>query len=509
MKKIQYILIVISLSFFFLNYILVAKSEPNQLIKILDPNANYHLIFYISYNNCTNCCIAATKIITDSLVKNQNFKSYLIIQINKENAFESKALRSSFKTDYFVIDTSNIIYDLLLPKALPFVILLDSNLNQLYSCNDYQRNQVSTEVINRILNSKKDSLSIYKSIAIKETDTSIITVINSTKINFDSNSIFFLDAKMNRIYEYSLINGELLRIIKPSKKLNYSLYTNEQDNKIWQSCETAGVDFVQYIDILSTCKNGSIDIFSKILAGYNITTDNKGEKNAILSYNNSIIHYDNDSIFTIQNINNGDYYITAPFLDFNDDILCNIQHKSAYTNSIVIDSLAILGLINKKNSCVSTLLNYKDISAFIHDSLISIDNIYDFITTDNMGNYYLISTDYKLFIKGNKKLIKHIKPEGILKRVFLSNNDSIEIQDMKHVFDNIIVLFKDNTIQSKFNQLIMQTYSDNGQFPNEVKIVTPNEELIESSIVGYVNNELVFLNKWKNRRWTLDYVKYK
>lgn len=474
--------------------------------------SQHTFIFVISLNTCTDCCSSAINFLIKK-INSYNWQLNIGIIVKSNNPKDGFVLKNKFNDNTFFIEDCQNIFDKYFNHDISSELLIVHKNGMIkYKYHDIQHNfpfinitEIYHELENNKVNVKivKDSLDIEKSVNLIEDENSIISDVSSFALDSSNHLLYLLDNKSGIIQKYNFISGRQISKFRIPDSIRFFCKKESDKEDLWLQLDSIYSPFIRPMSILSIDEN-FINILVKIIKGY-FTKEDDPIKPTIWYDGYAIVKYSEDSVI-LDTIKESNYIIQLPVLNFSKDSYLATTKWNRLLNHTQLtssDSLSVLCKIDKQSMLMTPLLHLSDLANDITQTTFN-ENHFDAITTNNNGTYYLLSENHNKFIIVDNFMIKYISPFGKLSEIFEKSNTQWLVWDIFYSNKILYVLLK-RKFQIECNQLIIQKYDLYGQFINEWEIISQSDQLLNSTIIGTYNRNLIILNKWKNKRWTFDY----
>lgn len=448
-----------------------------------DKNINT-IIIAMDIDDCYNC--NAIKI--SGILKNlkQNIKdSKAIMVVESPIPKDAFSLKGKFESDIFIEDTnatfsrSNLLF--------PNIIVIDK-YNNFFILNFYDL-QTELSNINFLLNTPFYNYKNRK--YIKENNNNVFSSI--LKPYLIKNELFFLAQRKNQIIRYNLKLNRIDYFLKPTKELIIK-YSDIKRNLL-DSLEKYGFFNIDFLfDIISFDYNYGNNEFTILIDKLSeIKYNNKPQLELVLNKKKGIlkknISGDNSSYTEFKRKN----YVRYDDINCNRNYnLLNIKYGSNYK---IKDTLALI-LNIRKNGELDTLININDLNLTTDQYLYKVNKLVDVLRIGAEKNFYFYSNKLsKVFYFDNNGL-KYFNLNGLF-----NYYSEFELKDMLIIDDKVFIL----SISTN-SRILIQSYDLKGKFLNEDIYYISKDELLSTQFVKNINNKIILLNKWRNKRWSLDYI---
>jgi hypothetical protein len=463
--------------------------KNNQIIedyinsKVNNPNNHAALLIAMDINSCYNCnspkingLFSSFKSIDDSLIT--------VLVVESEIPGDAFSLKRRFNVDFFYEDTTNLFSsnELLFPNILIYDKYSNKNILQ------FSNILKNFESVKNLI-----TPSIYSpanNVAINESDSTYFSIV--TKAILTNENVIFHASRRNQILNFNLNSLIISEFFTPQENYIYD-YTNV-DKHVIDSLKFNGflnINFLFNIKSFDYCqRRKEFSLLIDKLSDVEITTDDYGrlmlmyKKYGLFSFSHS------DTIYNEFLIKNYVYY--DEYTRSNSEEFIKFRYGSDYE---INDTLALILKI-KDRTKFDTLIRVRDLGLSSTHYNYSINDLIDKITAYNSNQLYLLSNILKCIYKFDTSLIK-LELKGISQI-----SSDIEIEDFIILNDRIfLIAFIDS------NRLLLQSYSLNGDLLSE-KLYYICDDLIYSTQFVHNTNSIILLNKWRSKRWTLDFVEF-
>jgi hypothetical protein len=246
------------------NYIQKNLNDQNQVNKLVknDPT----IIFWLRDFGCTQCVMASVKINVSQITNNSRSndsidKINLMTVIDTDSPEDAKVYKRKAYTNIFFLDNEHYFYNNFIRSDKTInnlisnaILIFNKSGNLIYKKYDFQiahnfnLNHL-IDSINLLSNvSKNISIKHYHSLPLIENDSIIITDIEEYYFDRNLSKLFLLDRTLNRIIEYSYLDGTEKRIISPPLDLKF-YFANTKDTiekKIWNKLDSMFDEMVHF-----------------------------------------------------------------------------------------------------------------------------------------------------------------------------------------------------------------------------------------------------------------------
>jgi hypothetical protein len=483
MKRIIYILFIVAI---FQTMALRAKNSFNDSLKsfvysnIPDTYPGNIVVVAMNINACYSCNSPKVNTMLKNLGKLiSDCKSMIVIESNiSKDAF---SLKNRYQCDFFVEDT-NMIF-LRNKSDFPNIFIIDKNKN-IFKFNFFKILKYGANIEELVNAEKYDS---RNEVTVNEGENYYFS--EPIKPILIKNNLLFLARRRNQILTYNIIKKEFSIFFSPQKKF-LSEFSNIKENDIdfLESMNFFDINFLfDLVSIDYDLNQGKMYVLIELLSNI--------EKN-----NNNITISKRRGILSIDKFNNKKFnkFQIKDFVEFS-DINCFDNLKLLTVNENWEDT-------NDSSACVIRVKDHNKFDTIIHIADLKIVNDNSVIIYKpkilRLGNNkrlyidaYSQSGDVRIF-SGNNKIEKSFQPTGVFKYF-----NGFIINDMTVINNNIFIIALFNN-----SRILIQKYNLSGNLDFEY-IYSTNNIILSSIFIKNNNNQIILLNKWKYKRWSLDYIK--
>jgi len=294
-----------------------------------------------------------------------------------------------------------------------------------------------------------------------------------------------------RIIKYDLKKETNTVLFKPENK--YIYFTDEEKFTLDTLFEKGYFD-VKRDNLLKirgynyNIENKSFKIFIDKLSKWDINY----EKQEYLLYFNRGIFSLKDSSISFKEFSHHNYTRFNKFTTSLNMQLINIKYGSDY---IIEDTLALVLNVDK-NGDFDTLLTVDNLALKKHEFKYKPNELVDLLEIINEKEFLILSNKLKKIYFCSNNSVNSVYLKGIL-----TIYKGFDIKDMIILDDKVYIVGLSDT-----KRLLIQSYSFDGKLLSE-KISYLNEDiLLATQFVKNDKNEIILMNKWRYKRWTLDYL---
>jgi hypothetical protein len=496
-------LLIIMLSLNVLSANSFKKDDVFDQFRDLDRNKGTFLYFTDIYQciGCNSDNVSNTIMPNNKLNPNNNHILVVRFLQNEERLFFEK----KFKIKYVIADPDGSITKEINP-TFKTSIFLDS-----LSDIDNVHKDINTDSgISYNLNNG----TVVRDIQINDLEQPIIRAFK-TVILEGTSTFAILDDLQNMIYFIDLSSGQIIHKYEDDGTLKYYFFKDTTANKNKKSFDEMATPVIAnlYMDPRSRKINSLVMAYSiEKKIQQNI------EKNSIDTFvvlrpkmiNLKFIDSVNNKIDTISS--DADYSIYKNMIGSKIGIICE---RDNITKSKSDTLLPVLFQIDYNFRTISHLLMDKDLQAQINCPF---DYNYggDFAISKENEIYYLNSMN-SIYLKFNPENINSnitfIEPEGTLKDVFRENKCESKKENVNSYFcagmasyNNKLAVYlaKSNDLGNITEQKIQIYHNDKFISEFDPKFNNDGDTLLKSYLIGHKDEEILILNKWKNKRWIIS-----
>ncbi|MCE5305749.1 MAG: hypothetical protein ABFD00_02995 [Chloroherpetonaceae bacterium] len=372
-------------------------------------------------------------------------------------------------------------------------------------------------------------INLKQSIKLIENDSIIIS--NNTRPYYqkDQQTLMFCDLTLNRILKYSTSTGNIVKIINPPFEFKHYFAKNIPDitnpqniinasnmndsvakviGNIWQRLDSLKNELVDYQDFFI---NGTDTIAIALLWGtyYNLHRTNKW----FVTQSDHWFKYSNGKFELVGNENllmslSPIHLIECkPFSQ--NELLCRyiILGKEDTLNARYKKSDYEFIKLNTKDWTMTKFFKYKSFNPDYEGDDDYIPNIIKYATN---GYSEFVAFDYltkqtKVF--HNDSMIAEIPTNEILKKYRKNDKDLIILNDLFLTKDKVALAFSKKENESA-TIIILLIYDKTGRLISE-GTYNNNDRLMDLYCLDLDDNGLVLLDKWRYKRWSIDFFSMK
>jgi|GEM_PF-2722042 len=448
--------------------------------KINDDTLNHnYIIIAMDLKSCYSCNMPRINGIFNNL-KELILNSSTILAIESEIPKDSYALKNNFISDYFIEDTSKI-----LSKnnfMFPYILIKDIE-SQLFKIHfdDLMSSYENFDKINYLINS--ENYIFKKRLNIHEANGLYFSDLRSPFIY--KNKLQFLAKRRNEILNFDLINKTLA--VKFAPDLFYLSKLTKIRKTLMDSFNI--IDNLNYYfnikDIDYDYIKNQIQLFSE-----NLIKLEYNANNIYATTGNGIINIDNNHYTKFNKIINNDF---NSFNNYLNRFIFNLKYYSE--NSKIKDSLALILNVDKEGN-FDTLVTVKDLKLKKYEYKYSINELVDYLEAAEGEQFFLCSSKLQKIYKYQNKKITSFSFKGVS-----SYYKEFDIQDMMIMDNKIYIVGLSDT-----KRLLIQSYDFDGKLLKEDIWYLNDDILLNTRFVKNDTEELILMNKWRYKRWTLDYL---
>ena len=449
--------------------------------KISTDNNRNLIVVSIDIESCQSCISLKVNSMINNLKDNIDESNTVLICETKIEK-DCYAIADRYKVDFFIEDTNSVFSSLGI--SFPSILFIDKNKDIMkFNFNDLLNS--NSELV-KLINSENYKINKRKNI--NEIDPIYISDVLKPVIK--KNELYFLSEKSNKFFKYDFEKAEMDIQFQPSKE-ELIIHSDIPVNLI------DSLEIYNYLDINFL---------------YNLNSfDYRNDRITILVNKLSEIEYkrENDHSTFRMILSDGLLEFNEEGTRFNefktlnialyDDFVRNNNHlflKFKYSDNPIIDSLALVINVDEKYE-FDTLISVRDLSLSEDEYTLKMNDLVDIIRAGE-EDLFLYSQKLGRIYKFSEGKISSFNLGGIHKIY-----DGFAIRDMiVHGKKVYTISVSDNS------RMLIQSYSSEGHFLSEEIYLLDEDELLSTSFVKNEEAELILLNKWRNKRWTLDYLNY-
>ena len=201
---------------------------------------------------------------------------------------------------------------------------------------------------------------------------------------------------------------------------------------------------------------------------------------------------DNDNKYTCNDISYRDYNNFGKIASAAYSNLLEITH---YSDSEISEALPIIVQL-KNYTKISRHVLIGDLNLATALDSLDINELIDFIDISETDEFcFLSQITGKIYFYGNE--LNSYDIGGIL-----SIGNGFNICDIAMINRQIHIA----AIADNGSRLILQSYSYSGELEKELIYSLPGDYLLDTKFIKNNNNSIILLNKWRYKRWTIDYL---
>ncbi len=499
------------------------SSDTEYINKLISEHQNLKhnaktYLYILDKSHINTCVSEGLNLIMGSSLKTNPKGNYIVILtgLDSVEAKAANSLKRTFLTENIFTENSKIINEIFRPKCDAELIVYDSLLREQYRDCGFRYD---------IYNKTDDLLKTNSSINLDDSENPIVSV-SSVHLDSKNNKLFVLDYFQDKVLIFNSKTGKYINSLSSNDRLeNYFIKDLVLDSMLYKMLELTLKDkfgTAQFHNLIYSEKYNQLFLQAQIIKTEKANIN--GAYETIVE--NVLIEIRDDSLGDVIPLNTGHKIVRfgKPF---------SLPGYIAIETSEMKDTNSMISIVKDKSI---RLYRYERINGKGSFSLSKIkikiptDEVYNtgMVSGNNDDGIVYLNTPKRIFEffkrnGSNGYISNKIVPSGVLSKLFKIK----EINDYIHgkypssysipsqikaegVFmndSNIFVYLNQIGHDKQIAKSYLQIYNIDGKFIKEIEnnfSYKYSDPLLISKIISFKYNEILFLNKWKNKRWTFD-----
>lgn len=476
----------------------------------VDTSGSPFLVFVASVDQCAQCCAAAVNGMVRS-ASSHDAKFRAVVIVLSESKGEGVML-DSFFPGFTVVESKPEIVSRLLPidRNGPSAFVIDSNGEILARFYHIQTFPPSETVLESALSCAGSSSAGVHEFMLQESEKLLVGDILTPVLTHSGKTLSFVEPRQNAIYTYDVATGVLKNRWLPPTELGMYYRFNSSDTAYWSELSRVYTPLVSILGLSRLQKTDTLLALTMMFDHWDTSRNATGRLNLNWRRNFSLINMVDSHWSAIRRISVNGHVPQPPIVT---------TMRGAVTGSIWSNYEAPRGPGVKDSSyvLVSFALDSPVVRPLLPAS--AIDTLYGSVYDPSLyprlarvddSSFLMVSTSNGIFghvmIRENRIDLFKIVPNGLLDTAVRERDrDSTRRLSARGIVcgDGRFAVVIADRRNSHAPRIVVQHYTQKGQFLSEAVVVSRNAELMESYVADSGDGTYALLLKWSDVRWRI------